>query len=766
MKKSLLTKITALVLGVSIIVSLIVACSPYEVISGTENESESSFVSSGNEGIESVIKAWNEADAAAFVLGSSYAYCGDEVVKMPVPFEEYEGTFFLPADFFALVTGAEYSYDEENENVIFNYGEEITVSADVTEYFDSDITSGMKEHAFIYGESVMLPIELMCKKTGCSMLTDGSFVAVSRQNLGKLEKARSEYGEDFQAMKRAVRDTLLCADDQDEAEEDGQSTDDTADIIWENAEAPTESISDQGTESPLTVSFDGATSVPLVGSLNMDLRSKAAQSILIDVNEVPYQSAEGELVGTAGSIYIEDLKVSETEYENLLRVQMKLYNYNGYTYGSVEVYTADGRFYKSEKVDPVEGLDSSVIDALYTDPVTYFGDVFTAFRERDIAYATYRSEYNSTVRTIDILVPRDGYVFITMNPKLSPYVALYNSVHCFVELYSATDDVKSALVDVVDTKGMKSVKKELEDAIIDDLLEESPEMAKKIGLVLMNGISDFQLRPSELVSDLSKFSGEFCEAMKNAGLDEEFMKDVIDDLAKGVADTLIKEALMIVAPVVAPAFAAWDAINGISNVACFIIDCKISLNSHSAMIVVGDWRKAYAEFLIGRGGADNETFTLAYVTDDKTPELLIFKSGYGWAGTTVEMYTYENFKVVPMLGDESDGSFLALYGSFVYYEYAGAFVKQTLREGVESIMFDVIYDGKSERLHTFLSNEISGESDVWYKYNHENVSEFFYKYKLKKVEEKFGGVEKEIYSGSTVSITEANIKAVLGYPKD
>lgn len=312
-----------------------------------------------------------------------------------------------------------------------------------------------------------------------------------------------------------------------------------------------------------------------------------AGSLIFSEKDVPYASKADSYVVT-GNIYIENLKINEyndTEY----KMSFDAYNYD-YVYGIAEVYDADGNMLQYQVIKPFGGTWTSLVEygvAVYNMGVGISDWVATG----NSAYFTYRNQTQTEHTSVELIVPKDGYVHITANPANSRTLCVYDVTKIISQSISVAassvaslkdDEVVKLFVDEVE----KNIASSLESAFTDDAefyselialisgevdAMNSGDSAKSLAKKVFNLLEDKGIK---LLDDAEKIAGEIFVSTGEGAVKE---------LASLLVDGGIGKALD-----------AMSLINSASDYVCFMMDIHFSTAKTSLILeMITDELKVY-----------------------------------------------------------------------------------------------------------------------------------------------------------------------------
>lgn len=419
----------------------------------------------------------------------------------------------------------------------------------------------------------------------------------------------------------------------------------------------------------------------------------------LDPLNLPFSTEPDTLVACAGNLYVENLSVDYDMDTKLYTVNMTVYNYLGYCYGSVEVYDQNDQLLELERINPYQGRKSSVVSTV-TDVAKLAMDSGKAVWNWDISYLNYRTDLNSSKTEITVKVPLGGYIFLTCNPTHSMYSAFYNLVHAFVQTAVCATDVSKALSD---GDGITpELTQKLADLIIEKLMEDPGavvELAAEFERIF--GLNSPVLDSGNF---LTSAAAALQDAFQRAEIDIlGLLRETIQQELTGAVDEHIEKQLTALLPITQVALTSWKLITAGENLFNMLVDMETVCNCQSIIIDISDWRSAYLEFLKTQLGS-GDRYDLIYLTDDNIPELVVLHAG-GRIGSTATIYTYQNRQVVNIPGP--DGPEITIgFGEMQYLEYQSSIIQGNVQEGITSMTFMVLSGDSFQTEATFVDTEL------------------------------------------------------------
>lgn len=224
-----------------------------------------------------------------------------------------------------------------------------------------------------------------------------------------------------------------------------------------------------------------------------------------------------------------DTFISYVNNDGSAKVSFDVYNTNC-TYGIVEVFDENGDLYNAVLLDKMDSLNGSIKEVLWDGTGCFVRDIFSGNA------LTYKQETNFSKRTsVEIEIPKNGYIRITADPLESGILAVVNSADLMMSSLSLMGKAEGfqADSDFPDELVVELSK----DANYEQLLKDG----KKICEGVMKGIGKDAAITSKTVGDFTD------TLMKN--LTELNLMGIILDSAKGtgvdIAEDTVKEMMGI-----------------------------------------------------------------------------------------------------------------------------------------------------------------------------------------------------------------------------
>ena len=430
-----------------------------------------------------------------------------------------------------------------------------------------------------------------------------------------------------------------------------------------------------------------------------EARSAGAAYLALDPLNLPYSTEPDTLVACAGNLYVENLKLDYNPEKSSYTVNMTVYNYLGYCYGSVEVYDANDQLLELERINPYKGRKTSVVSTI-TDIARLASDTGKAIWNWDISYLNYRTDLNASKSEITVEVPLGGYIYLTCNPTHSMYSAFYNIIYAGVQVAVCASDASKALSG--GDSGNWDLCQMLSDEIIRKLMEDPGavvELAAEFERI-------FGMNSTVLDSEnyLNSAVDALLDAFSRAEIDfGGLLLDTVKGKMSGAADSRLEALLTSMLPVVQTALTSWKLMGAAENLLNMLVDFEAVGKCRSIIIDISDWRTAYANFLKTRIGS-GDRYDLLYLTDDNIPELVLLHAG-GRVGSTATIYTYQNRQVVNIPGPY--GAEISIgFGEMQYLEYQSSIIQGNVHEGYSSMAFMVLKGDSFQTEATFQDTEL------------------------------------------------------------
>lgn len=623
------------------------------------------------------------------------------------------------------------------------------------------------------GQHLFLPVIFVAESLGAEFATDGNVITVTYGDITVEVPLTGDSltvnGEEVELELGTVTleyGTLVPAEDYCAALEKELLVDDGLILIGDGLSDAVDTVPEEGVNmafSAIRADLNPvAAAISNSGAYTSDAtyqdRCQFGETITIDVDIVPCQSEYGDLVGRAGSLYVEDLVVTPSDtLPGGHKVTMTVYNCQGYTYGSVEVYDKNDQLVEFERVVPFQGAKDSVV-SLITDAAIIAKDVYQAVTDPNLEYQDYRSEALSSKNEITVNVPEGGYIFITMNPFYSDYVALYNAVHTYVQLLSASKTVVEALTDAdLDSAAFQQ---QLVDYLVEKILP-NPVAVAEIVAEFQEFVVDTEdsYKPWEFGSVVKSKADGLMTIFENADFDiNKAVQDLAKDILSDAVDKGLETFITAVVPVTEIAFDSWKYSTEASNLVCLFMDLNYCTGTGSLIIEVCDWRTAYANVL-RNAPEDTDSFAvyyhLGYLNDDCVPEMFVIHNGSHY-GSYVEIYSYQNRQVESIVDGYGEKDIAVAYGIMYYFPFENTVLTGNLQMGYSSTTYREVVYNQLCTVHLFCDDYQAGGNEATY--NDQPVTQRVYEQMIDDVAGEYG---EEIQASNDFEVSEAGIKAGL-----
>lgn len=652
-----------------------------------------------------------------FLLESANSYVKGQLTMIdggaaPVLIDEI---LYLPAAFTAQAFCADSSWDEERKTLCIQWEDNsMTIVANEESMILNENSVKMEGAAVLENGVLLVPAQALCQEFGRSIHKEEDLVII---------------GESFTEAKKDVPEG-------------------TVNLVMSSLRSRLSPVSGAEVDSES-------------GKTYADW-ARCTQSIVIDPSMAPWTSKDGELAAVSGSLYVDSISITPTEGDSF-DCTMTIYNYLGYTYGSVEVYNSDDGLEEIERIKPFSGQKTSVTSAV-CDIGILMNDIQKAVKNWDLDHLNYKSELNSQINTMTVNVPAGGYVVITCNPMHSDHVAVYNAIHTLVELSSSAGDMIELCTGVGSADSVKDIMKQ---AIQKELMSDPTVVAElaaeyRVFLSKIEGITWF---------DVNGFAEKACEELLN--MFERVEIDIfklLESAAKAagaaVADFACEQFLTTLIPATELAFAGWKITTNASNLVCLLMDLISTQNAKSLMIETFDWRAAYAEILryFPMGNTRGRVqFMTCYIDNDMVPELVIIDA-VAHFGNTMWIYSYQDRNIV-QFDVQGSTDINAPNAMLIYVELAGLVIYEDMHQGFSKQYYRELQGTSFQDIHSFTDNEgmVSGtDENPNYTYNGTTVLKSYYQWKRQQLLDKYEDKVIVVSGfGDGYDLTEANIKKVF-----
>lgn len=382
------------------------------------------------------------------------------------------------------------------------------------------------------------------------------------------------------------------------------------------------------------------------GDTNISSRVSTLE-LVVDPSELPLSTPQDGLIAFSGNLYLENLKVTDsTVYDRGHHFEFTVYNYLGYIYGIAEVHDRDGNLLQAVPIDPYGGMEAS-FTGYFKDCAVLTANMKDAIVNRDWDYLSYRSSLNATRKDLALDVPADGYIVLSGNYLSSDTLMIYDFVHLLVEMLFSTKSYMDLLKIGGDFEGIKATLKEY---IYKELLKNT-ETVTGLAAECRAIFASVSLPESKwkVSATINALWASMNSALSDLNINVADLLKTGIGAAANVGDSALKASLAKAIPATGMALAAWEMSANLSNLVCMVADYLNCTETRDLVLVVRGWREAYANYLkenqesLGHARyylKGEGRFTLAYITEDTIPELMIIDS-YG----QTRFYTYDDHQV-------------------------------------------------------------------------------------------------------------------------
>jgi hypothetical protein len=303
----------------------------------------------------------------------------------------------------------------------------------------------------------------------------------------------------------------------------------------------------------------------------------------IKAGEIPYNTQKNKLACVTSGIFIENISCTEKDSANYL-LSMDVYN-TMYSYGAVEVYSANGEWIKSIKINRYEGSPTSIKDTATSAWDATFGVGWALGKaiQGDNSELMYRNSTISECTNVSTTIPKGSFVYITNSITDSQYVLMYDIISVAVDsvslgsdwIGSFSEDEKKAFLQTAKDKIMEKVSDKIFQGTISDT-----EFANVVAMdYSITEISDYVSSVTQKsLTVLSGLDIDVAEILKETAI------DIGKDITIGTAEALFKKATAFIGTALDVCF----NIGKTANYGCFISDIRKSMNSESLLLVVGE----------------------------------------------------------------------------------------------------------------------------------------------------------------------------------
>ena len=254
----------------------------------------------------------------------------------------------------------------------------------------------------------------------------------------------------------------------------------------------------------------------------------SANSSAFTLNSIENSSDGYQLTSIAKicGLSVDNYNYSVDEDTSEATLSFNAYN-SSFTYGAVEVYNADGRLVDAAILDKYT-YNSTSMKSIFFDNFCYLiGDVY----EGNLFSPTYYKSQISTKKTsVSVVIPKDGYINITLDAYTSPVVNIANSIDLLLQTGELAGDLN----------GYKAQEKEfiteLTDKVVEDILIDALDPVKTTKKLFKNVAKDTFMTKETLGNFVDTYSKNFYEVTHSF--------DLVTDLAKGFAFGTTEEILL------------------------------------------------------------------------------------------------------------------------------------------------------------------------------------------------------------------------------
>ena len=623
-------------------------------------------------------------------------------------------TLYLPAAFVSEAFGAETSWDETAQTLNVQWDSNtMSITADADSIIVNGSTIALSSASVIENDVLLTPAEPLCQGLSQNMYCSDDLLIV---------------GPDLSTSKQDV---------------------------------PEDSLNTVFSALSTKLAFSQVGGLTTGSKKTYEEWTQCTKSIVIDPTLAPWSSAKDELAASSGSLYIENISITPAE-QDTYNCTMDVYNYLGYTYGSVEVYDANDRLKEVEQIKPFSGQKDSITGAI-CDVCILMGDVQKAIANQSLDYLNYKTKLNSQIDTIQVNIPVGGYVIITCNPMHSEYVAVYNMTHTLVETMFALDEIGSIFKT---TEDLQTTKQIIKDYLIEEILKNT---------TLIHEIStEYRIFLSNMEEagwyNMKSFVESTCQSLLDMLSRVEFdvwglVTQSISGAAGEVVDSAAETALKKIVPGADIPLVTWKVSTNLSNLFCLFMDISSVCNTQSLMLETYDWKSAYAQILRDYPTEDatgNLCFLTGYINNDMVPELMIIDA-VAQFGSTMEVYSFQNRKIVQLSDPYGSTEFNVPSAMFNYVELEGIMFTGNMHRGYVSVQYSELDGAQFHSIHSFNDNESAvGDVEAEYAYNGRSCSKWYYHWKLDELDKEYKDTVINVSGFSDGhELTEENIQKVF-----
>lgn len=315
----------------------------------------------------------------------------------------------------------------------------------------------------------------------------------------------------------------------------------------------------------------------------------------IKANEIPFNAEKNKLLCATSGLFIENVTCTEKDSGNYL-LSMDVYN-TAYSYGVVEVYSADGDWIKSIKINRHEGSPTSISDTLSSalDATYGLGWAMGNAIKGDNSDLMYRNSTVSECTNVNTIVPKGSFVYITNSITDSQYVSMYDMISAAVYGVTLGSDWIGTFSEDEKKTFLQTVKDKIMDEVSDKISEgtiKNTEFANAVAMdYSITSISDYIAAVTQKsLTVLSGLDINIDEVLKDTA------KDMGKNIAIGTTESLFKKATAFIGTALDFCF----KIGKTTNYGCFISDIRKTMNGDSLLLVLenDDDKEAASNFSI------------------------------------------------------------------------------------------------------------------------------------------------------------------------
>lgn len=229
---------------------------------------------------------------------------------------------------------------------------------------------------------------------------------------------------------------------------DGEQIEDISGITFWTEDSSILSVSDTGIQNNRRyVKFKGineGTTIVVFTDSNTGYTTRIPVTVYVNnylsytLNSVPTQYIEKypTNIYNANGLYIDSYSYT-VNADKTATVSFDVYNTN-YTYGVVEVYSAEGKVKGAILISKMSTNNTSIKKALWDNSFCLIRDLM------DGDFLSYRQESGFSKRTqVSVVIPENGYIKISNDPENSSIVGIINSVDILMSLGKLANKVKN-----------------------------------------------------------------------------------------------------------------------------------------------------------------------------------------------------------------------------------------------------------------------------------------------------------------------------------